>query len=344
MAGETEEKNLPASQRKLRKAREEGEVASSADFVTALGFTAGLIYLFVNWPKVVTAFSSAFRVALDRSGSGPQGSMVQSLVGVLAMTGDFIVPMMVIVASAALAGHLIHKKGFVFSMAPVTPKFSRIDPAAGFKRIFSMRNGLEFLISVGRIIVWLTIAAALIWFALPDVLTISECGQACIGGVAWALTKKILIVAVILLILFGVLDLPLQIFLFLRDQRMSRSEFKREFKEQEGSPEMAGARKEQHRQMASGSGSRSATLIVMSSHEVVALQYDPVSQPIPIVLAKAAGRAADPIMKAAELGKVPVELDPRLARELFRVGIGGIVPEKEFNAVAMALVRHGTAG
>jgi type III secretion protein U len=344
MAGETEQKDLPASQRKLRKAREQGEVANSADFVTALGFTAGLIYLLMSWPKVVTAFSSAFRVALDRSATGTQGSMVQTLVGVLSMTGDFIVPLMVIVASAALAGHIIHKKGFVFSMTPITPNFSRIDPTAGFQRIFSMRNGLEFLISVVRIAIWLTIAAALVWFALPDVLTISECGQACIGVVAWSLTKKILIVAVILLILFGVLDLPLQIFLFLRDQRMSRSEFKREFKEQEGSPEMAGARKEQHRQMASGSGSRSATLVVMSSHEVVALQYDPVSQPIPIVLAKAAGRAADPILKAAELGQIPLEVDPRLARELFRVGIGGIVPEKEFNAVATALVRHGKAG
>ena len=344
MAGETEEKSLPASHRKLRKAREKGQVASSADFVAVVCFCAGLGYLLTSSHKVVDVFASSLRLALDHATGGGKPGLVPALVGVVSMTGDVVVPLMTLVAIAGLVAHIVHKKGLVVSMDPITPDFSRINPASGLERILSLRNAVEFLIAVLRVVLWGAASALIIWLILPDVLRIAQCGQACLLDVGWTVAYRIAIVAILMLILFGVLDLPVQVFLFLREQRMSRSELKREYKEQEGAPEMVSARREQHRQMLSGAGMRGPTLIIMSSNEVVALQYDPVEQPIPIILAKGEGRAADPILKAAELGKTPIEIDPRLARELFRSGIGSIVPEREFNAVAMALVRHGKAG
>ncbi|WP_284178548.1 EscU/YscU/HrcU family type III secretion system export apparatus switch protein [Rhabdaerophilum sp. SD176] len=344
MAGETEEKSLPASHRKLRKAREKGQVASSADFVAVVGFCAGLGYLMGNSQKVMDVFASSLRLALDHAMGGGEAGLVSALVGVMTLTGDVVVPLMTIVAIASLVAHIVHKKGVVVSMDPITPDFSRINPATGIERILSIRNAVEFFVALLRVVLWGAASFLIIWLILPDVLRVTQCGQACLVDVGWNVAYRIAIVAVLMLILFGFLDLPVQIFLFLREQRMSRSELKREYKEQEGAPEMIGARREQHRQMLAGSGMRGATLIVMSSNEVVALQYDPVEQPIPIIIAKGEGRAADPILKAAEIGQTPIEIDPRLARELFRGGIGSIVPEREFNAVAMALVRHGKAG
>jgi type III secretion protein U len=343
MAGESEEKNLPASHRKLRKAREKGEVPSSADFVALLGFAAGLTYLLMNASSAVAITGSAFRLALDRMQAG-RSDLLSTIVGLTWLIGDFVVPLMVAVAAGGFAGHLIHKKGLVFSMHPIVPDFSRINPAQGFERIFSMRNGVEFLVSLARVTIWLIASSLIIWFAFPDVLRILPCGYPCLTEVGWSLGMRLMVVGILLLILFSLLDLPLQIFLFLRDQRMSRSEMKREMKEQEGSPEITSSRREIHRQMATSAGVRGATLIVMSSNEVVAIQYDPVSQPVPIILAKGAGRTADPILKAAELLATPIEIDPRLARELSRVGIGSIVPQREFGAVAAALVKFGKAG
>lgn len=344
MAGETEEKNLPPSQRKLRKAREKGQVASSTDFVNALALAAGVIVLVTSWPQYVEIFTGSLRLGIDSAVRRNQGDGLRAMTGIIVLIAQTIAPLLVIVAAAAFAGHVIHKKGLIFSIDPIKPDFNRISIGAGLGRIFSAKNGAEFVIALLRCIFWFTTAGLIVWYAMPQIVMSLSCELPCVTTTGVDLIRRLLIVAVLMIIVLGLLDLPFQTLMFLREQKMSRTEFKRELKETEGSPEFAGYRREQYRQMASAGGLRQASLVIMSSGEAVAIQYDAVEQPIPIVVAKGRGIHADPILKAAKSMGTPVEVDPRLATELIRVGIGNIVPEREFNAVAMALVRHGKAG
>jgi type III secretion protein U len=346
MAGETEEKNLPASQRKLRKAREKGQTASSTDFVNSLALAAGIIVLMISWPRYLDVFTGSMRLALDNAVRPSQGDGIKAVLSVFVLIGEVVTPLLVAVAATGFLGHIIHKKGLILSLDPIKPDFNKLNPAQGFTRIFSVKNGAEFLIALARCLFWFVVSGLIVWYAMPQVIMSSSCDLPCVSTVAVDLIKRLVIVAIIMVIVLGLLDLPFQIFMFMREQKMSRTEMKHEMKEQEGSPEFAGHRRDQHRQMASGGrmGVKGAAIVIVSSGEAIAIAYDAETQPVPIIVAKGKGVHADPILKAAELMGTPIEIDPRLAAELSKIGVGNMVPEREFNPVAMALVRHGKAG
>jgi type III secretion protein U len=346
MAGESEEKDLPASQRKLRQAREKGQTASSTDFVNALALIAGVAVILSSWPRYLDVFTSSLRLALDAASRPARGESLKVVVDVFQLIGQVVLPLFAAVAAAGFLAHLIHKKGLILSTDPIMPDFNRLNPATGFGRMFSMRNFIEFFLALLRCFFWFAVAGAMVWFATPQILMSSSCDIPCVSSTGVDLIKRLLIVALILLIVFGLLDLPFQIFMFSRDQKMSRSEMKQESKEQQGSPEFVGFRREQHRELLSGSGKglRGASLIIVSSGEAVAVYYDPNAQPVPVVVARGRGIHADPILKTAQASGIPIEVDPRLATELFKVGIGSMVPEREFSTVAKALFKHGKIG
>lgn len=343
MASESEARNLPPSERKLKKAREKGRVASSADFVLAATFCAGLVYLALVGSRAVGLFESLLRYAAQQAGSPGPKDLAPAFYGLLSSIAELGLPLLVTTGLAVLAGHAIHKKGLAVSIHPILPDASRLNPAEGFKRIGSFRNFVEFLVALGRIALWLLAAGVTLWLLLPDLVRLPVCGYACLVGFGWYVITRIVLLAVIFIVASGLIDIPLQNFLFLREQRMSRSEAKREQKEDSGAPELVRARREQHREMATVPGT-GITLVITSSNEVVAVRYDPVNQPIPIVVAKGAGRAGDNILKAAAASGAAIEVDPPLARSLYSTGLGGEVPERAFSAVAVALVRHGKAG
>lgn len=343
MAGETEEKNLPPSQRKLKKAREKGQVASSQDFVSGLIFTFGIIVVLAMWPRYLEVFTGSLRLALDNLNRPFAQSGPQVFSDLFTLIFQALMPLLVVVAAVGFVGHVAHKKGLIFSFDPVKPDFNKLNPVEGFTKIFSFRNAVDFGVVLLRSLIWLVVSGLVIWLALPQIVMSPGCGLPCVTTAGFDLIKTLVIIAIILIIVIGILDLPLQTFMFLRDQKMSRSELKREMKEQEGSPEFAGHRKEQHRLIASGGGAtgmRVASLIFVSSGEAVAIRYDANAQPVPIIVAKGKGVNADPILKAAELLDIPVVVDPYLAGELVNVGIGGMVPERLFTPVALALVKH----
>ena len=347
MAGETEEKKLPPSQRKLKKAREKGQVANSIDFVNALTLIAGVIVVTISWPRYVELFTGSFRLALDAGTGTASGEAARAVTGIIKLIAQTMAPLLIVVAATGFIAHIVHKKGLIFSIHPIIPDFTRINPAQGFTRIFSAKNFAEFGIALLRCLIWFVTAGFIVWFAMSEILTSSSCALPCVTTTGYELIRKLVVVALVIILAVSILDLPFQIFMFIKEQRMSLTEFKHEMKEMQGAPEFVGYRREQHREMASGGGvgkgSGNATIVFVSSGEAVAIRYDADSQPIPIVVAKGRGVHADPILKAAEQLGTPIEADPRLAIELSRVGIGGMVPEREFKAVALAMVRHGKA-
>lgn len=346
-AGETEEKNLPPSQRKLRKLREKGQVASSSDFVSALIFAFGLVVIVAMWPQYVQVFTSGMRLALDGTRQPGTGVPTIVLMDLARLTIDVLLPLLIAVGSAGVLGHMAFKKGLIVSFEPLKPDMKRVNPAEGFKRIFSFRNGVDFGLVLLRSMIWFIAAGVIAWFALPEILMAPVCELPCVATTGLEFIRKLLVLAIILLIVIGLIDLPLQTFMFMREQRMSKTEFKREMKEEQGAPEFVSHRKEQHRSFAAGggvTGIKGMTLVFASSDHVVAIRFDQNSEPVPIIVAKGQGTHGDHILDTAQAMQVPVEPNPMVAQELSKVGIGGMVPERLFGPVAMALVRHGRAG
>ena len=348
MADESEEKTLPATPRKLRKAREKGQVASSSDFVGGTHVILGVLAIAFTWQGMAGLFSSTFA----RSVSHLPEPTVRAVTDGLALTVwgliGALAPMMIVLWMGALVANMLHKRGIPFSLHPIAPDFTRLSPAKGLKKIFSGRNGIEFGISLIRIVVWFAAIGLVLYLVLGQALFSSVCGLGCVGRASFDAVAMALIVAAVLLLVAGLIDLPLQVSLFMKEQRMSPSEMKREQREQMGTPEMRAYRKERAREIldAAGAAGEAPSLIIADGRRMaVTIYFERGKTPIPIVLTKARGGPASIMVGGAAERGIPVESDRDLARDLYKTcEEGGRIREKHFEKVALALAKNGAFG
>lgn len=347
MSGDTsEEKNLPATEHTLRKAREKGQVSSSKDFVTMLVTLGGLFYVIMAWPQFVRVFSDALNISIQGFGQDLEDTYRYTFVVSIVETLRILSPLVAILLLTIFLSNILHKKGIPFSMHPVTPDFNKINPVNGFKKMFGARGMTEFAISLLKVIFWFIVAGILIWTALPSILNSPICEFPCTTAVSNDLLIKLILAAAILLVIGGILDLPLQEALFKREQKMTRTQLKKELKETMGNPEYKGARKEAHREMTqvnTTAGRNAVANLVISGGDVaVALRFNAEDTPVPIVIAKGKGEHGDEIMESSGKLGVPIEHDPELALDLFRtLGTGQQIEERQFQKVALLIIRNG---
>ena len=343
MAGETEEKDLPASSRKLEDSRKRGQVASSGDFVSMVTLLAGLVFVLSQWQAYLKRILEWFNAA-TKSISDPHAMAVASMPKMGVDMLQSLAPLLVVVAGAGALANIAHKRGLIFSAEPLIPDISRISITAGFGRIFSAKSAVEFGVTLLRCGVWFVAAGLAIWDVLPTVFNAAVCGGPCVLQTGYDLIKTMLLIAVVILVVAGALDIPLQIAFFLKDMRMSRTEMKQEMKQQQGAPEVRSRRREAQQEAARGVGSiGQANILVISSAYAVAIWYDKDEQPVPMVMAKGRGPNADRMIEAATRMGVHVESSPDLAVILFEsTGVGALVPQRCFDAVATLLLNTNT--
>jgi type III secretion protein U len=162
-----------------------------------------------------------------------------------------------------------------------------------------------------------------------------------IGEIGWSAVMKIMNLGLLLFIVIGPIDFGLQKWLFLKDQRMSKDEVKREYKDAEGKPMMKGQRKQLTYEIANGDpaqavGSANA-VVVNPTHYAVAIRYVPGETALPLIVAKGIDEQALNIRRHAETLGVPIFANPPLARALHKVPIDNTIPEELFEPVAAIL-------
>jgi type III secretion protein U len=342
---DTAEKDLPASQRKLNKARERGEVANSADFVGAFTFTAVAVTMVFLIPRaylmVQGLFERSIQVAEGREPFEPVfmlSSMTLDLLQLLVM------PLLVIIAAATLSNLLV-KQGLPLSMEPLMPKLSRISPGAGFGNIFSKHSAVSLLLAFLKFTIWSVCAIAIIWWALPAIMASGACGAGCIIDVSIETLRALFIAAIIIIIIGGCLDVPIQIMLFLSQQKMSKEERKKEYEDSEGKPEIKQQRREIAHEMAQGvalpkEGLVAGSAIVTDGNRAVALMFRQGIDEIPAVLARGEGlKGADLIRDGRALGLL-IEEDAGLTQKLYKkLRPGDPISQDCYQPVALLLVR-----
>lgn len=343
MADSAQDKNLPASQRKIQKSRRDGQVARSRDLAHFAALGAGIGALAVFAPALTGWLSERMAAGLrfDATLLAEPGHMLERLLALVLPVALVILPLLAgVVLLAAASGILAG--GWNFSLKALEPKFEKFEPIAGFKRMFSgqqmvqtLKACLLALLIGGLGAFWLARQwprhAELLAMPLPAALAAG--GQLMLGG---------LLLIVGLLAAFALVDVPLQKQMLLRRLRMSVKEVREEMKEVEGNSEVKAKQKLRMREMANRrmlAAVPRADLVVMNpTHYAVALKYDEATMAAPRVVAKGADLLALRIRDLATEARVPVLQAPPLARALYaHCEVDQEIPARLFAAVAQVL-------
>lgn len=339
----SQDRQLPASERKLRRAREDGQVVRSRDLGHFAAVLAGGAVVAVLAPMIAARMQELLAAGLRfdaRTVASPE-MMIERLSlfgGVLLLA---VVPLGLMVALAAVAAAVI-SGGWNMTFKPLMPAFSKINPVSGIGRLFSKQHLIETLKVTALSLVlggigawylsrhWPDFVAAL---AQPLPTGLGQVGQALMDGL------KLLVLA---MAIFALIDWPLQRHLHLSKLKMSRQEMKDEHKETEGSPEVKGRIRQLMRQQAKKrmmAAVPTADLVVMNpTHYAVALKYEEGSMAAPRVVAKGVDLVALRIRDLAREHEVPVLEAPPLARALYaHTELEQEVPMSLYSAVAQVL-------
>lgn len=343
MSDSSEEKSLPATDKKLREARKKGQVAKSQDLVSGMVILVCTLCISVMVPKAqalitelldqitliyIDPFHTVWPRVLD--------SAEQILI-------NLTLPIVGITAGTVILTNIISMRGVVFSVEPIKPDIKRINPAEGLKRIFSMRSFVEFLKGLAKVLMLALAFYVVGRMALQALMESSRCGASCIESTFYLVLKPLVFTVLVAFLLVGAADMLMQRWLFGRDMKMTRSEQKRERKDNDGDPMIKQERQRQRREMqalATKLGLARSSLIIGTADDwVIGLRYVRGETPVPVVVCKAPPEeAAHMIAQAKGLG-IAHSLDSKLATEIARRAVpGDPVPDNTFQAVADILV------
>jgi flagellar biosynthetic protein FlhB len=263
-----------------------------------------------------------------------------------------LLPLALIVAAALAAGLLQH--GFVFSTESIKPKFEKISPFAGAKRLFSSRSMAEFIKGLLKLIVAGTVGFALVWPELGDLGSMTQQELPVILDIARSLALRLMAGILASVTAIAGADYVYQRMQHMKKLRMSKQEVKDEYKQTEGDPMIKGRlrqiRMERSRRRMMAQVPDSDVVITNPTHFAVALKYEAVSMQAPRVTAKGADHIAARIREIAKENGVPIIENRPLARALYAtVDLDGEVPPEHYKAVAevigyiMKLRRRGGA-
>ncbi len=330
------------TQRRLDKARKEGNVVASRELVAAGQFLIFLWMVGAWFPDWLARMKQMLRQSLDASFHGQLD--ITTLPGMFwALMQQAAVPLLLVgalTATGTLALHLAITR-FGFSLSKLTPDFKRFNPADKIKRIVqqgpvSMLQAAAMLVLFGGSIYYLAAQNAEMFLSLPFASLDVSLKQ--IGGSL----KQLLWKGAGLFVLFGAMDLFRQYRRFMKDLKMTKLEIRDESKESEGSPEVKGRirrlRRDLARRRMMKEVATATTVIVNPTHYAVAIRYRHDFMATPVVVAKGKNYLALRIRKIAIENQIPLVENPPLAQALYKsVDVGREIPPHLYRAVAEVL-------
>ncbi|SFC06486.1 flagellar type III secretion system protein FlhB [Massilia yuzhufengensis] len=336
------DKTEKPSAQKLKKARDEGQVVRSRDLATAVGILVSLKVFAMLLPGYLESFRTLFRMVYVPLGEAGAIENAMSVVfsGALLLLVKMVLPLAAVPFAIVLAG--LFPGGLVFSSKNMAPKFSRMSPATNLGNLFSQKHWVGFATSVGKAVVLgfvlvhvcrssMKAYVELQRLPLPDALA---------GGSALMLDGLMAMVTVF--IIFALLDVPVQAFMFTKNQRMSKQELKEEHKGNEGRPEVKQRIRQLQNQLAQRSVRKSVptadVVIVNPEHYAVALKYDTNRAEAPYVVAKGVDEMALFIRRVAAEHQIETLSLPPLARAIYNTSqVQQQIPAQLYQAVSQVL-------
>ena len=348
------EKTEEPTAKKLEDARKEGQVAKSKEIANGLGLLALFLLLKIMVGSIGTSFLESFSMVYNRipvicklnGGTSPMGDISMLLRTVMLRLLIILLPVLLIGFAVAFVSDLFQVKWRPTSK-PLQPKFSKLNPLNGIKKIFSAQSLVELVKSVAKILLIALVTYSYIknkiglLYALYDMSMMQAVNL--IGETVIELGIRI---SAIYMIIAGA-DFMYQKYKFKNDMKMTKQEVKEEYKNAEGDPEIKGKIKARMREASQRrmmqAIPKADVVITNPTHYAVAIRYDTEVAPAPIVVAKGSDYLAQKIKQIARENNVEIVEDKPLARMLFaNVDIDKQIPPELYQAVAeiLAMVYH----
>lgn len=340
--GTTGDKTEKASPQKLRKAREQGQIARSKDLATAVGLLVALKVTVFMMPLYLQDFREVFAVSLADLGGG--GTLDNSLMlagpAAMMLLVKMLLPLAAVPLSVLIASAV--PGGFSFHAGHMAPKLDRLNPLTNLGRLVSGKHWSDLAMSVFKAVVLGFVIHHMARGSVDGYVRLQglPLGDALLGGADLLLDAVMAMCAVF--VVFALVDVPVQRFFFLRGQRMSKQEQKEEYKTQEGRPEVRQRIRQLQRAMSRRGVRKSVptadVVIVNPEHYAVALKYDEHRAEAPFVVAKGVDEMALYIRQVAAEHAVEVVPLPPLARALYNTSqVNQQIPGALYRAVALVL-------
>ena len=342
-----QEKTEDPSQKRLDKAKEDGEVLSSKELQVFMTMSMGvaLIYaLYVFLPPRMGHWIAFFEFGdLNQLNSYIMSRIGDAMAIFIVISAIVGLPIMltVLATQGALSG------GINFAVKSMHFKGNRINPLSGFKRMFSINGLMELAKAVAKVLLLTAAFATVIWLILPVLLNLLSTNLNSALSESFSALMLALGASLIVLAIIAGIDLAYAIHKHTKKLKMSPQELKDEHKQSEGSPEvksrirrlqMEASRRASEQGAAVEQAGEATAIITNPTHFAVALKYVPGEMKAPVILAMGRGKIAERIIAKGEESSVTVFRSPLLARALyFTSEIGQEINDGVYTAVAAVL-------
>ncbi|MHB1053001.1 MAG: flagellar biosynthesis protein FlhB [Thiobacillus sp.] len=341
--GSDQEKTEAPSPQRLEKAREDGQVVQSRELSTFVILMVGGSALWMMASGLGQTLSHIVQSALQfNPGIARDSSHVMAQLSDQFFEAALaLAPFLGLMVVATLAAPLM-LSGWMFSTKALAPKFDRMNPLSGIKRMFSSQGLIELVKSLAKVGLLGGVAAWLIWSNLDAIFSLSLESPSLAIRHMGDLIGKVFLLASGAMILIVVIDLPYQLWSHHNKLKMTKEELRQEAKESEGDPHLKARIRSQQREVARRrmmSEIPTADVVITNpTHFAVALKYSEGKMGAPRVVAKGADEVAARIRALASEHNVPLLEAPPLARALFRhTELGDEIPATLYAAVAEVL-------
>jgi flagellar biosynthetic protein FlhB len=339
MADEDSEKTQDPTQKRLDDAHEKGDVAKSQEVNTWFLIAGGTLVMSSFGGSIGSGIQMPLRNLIANSWmihtDGPSLlALAQKLsYAVLSAIG---VPFLMLII-AAVAGNIIQHR-LVWSSESLTPKFSKISPMAGAKRLFGKQSAANFLKGLFKLIALGIVMVAVLWPERHRLDAMIRFDPMALMGVTITLTLQLMGAVVAMLALVAIADFFFQYRTWYEKQKMSLQEVKEEYKQSEGDPHIKGKirqlRQQRMKKRMMAAVPQASVVITNPTHFAVALKYER-GMPAPICVAKGADAIAQKIKEVAKAHDIPTVENVQLARALYAtVDVDDEIPVEHYQAVA----------
>lgn len=340
---DAQERTEQATDKRQEEAREKGQIARSRELTTVFVLFGGALALRMGGASLMQSLAAVMRGSLRLSHAEVFSSnlLPQRLIDTILQGLHAIAPLLVVGALVALAGPLA-LGGWNFSPDAVLPKFSRLDPLAGAKRVLGPHGWAEMLKALAKFGLVLAFVLVALRAQLPALLGLSHASLGPALATSAEVVYNVFLIACSATIAIACIDVPLQLWQHGKQLRMSRQEIRDEMKETDGSPEMKGRiramQQEVARRRMMAEVPKADVVITNPQHYAVALKFKPDSMRAPIVVAKGVELVAKNIRELAASHGVAVMSAAPLARAIYHTTkLNREIPAGLYVAVARVL-------
>jgi flagellar biosynthetic protein FlhB len=340
----TQERTEPASPKKRSDARKKGSVAKSMDLNSAAVLVFGLLLLSFGGSTIVMRMEEIARAMFVQAGTpNLNASNIPHVVRESFVAfGIAVLPVLLGVMLIGIATN-IAQVGFLFTLEPLQPKFSKMNPLGGIKRVMMSKHSMaEMVKGTLKVLIVAFVAYKAVDEVLNESVALSDSDVAAILAFMGTASVTIGLKVGLAFFVLAAADYLFQRFEYEKSLRMTKEEVKEENKQSEGDPLIKGRIRAVQRQIAyrrmMQDVPKADVVVTNPTHYAVAIKYEMGKMNAPKVVAKGVDLIAQRIKEVAKEHDVPIVEDKPLAQMLYKtVEIGDQIPEKLFQAVAQVL-------